>query len=56
MMRQQNTEGTARALENASLKFKKNPAELRVVTCGKTYRNDDDDATHSHQFHQLDFV
>jgi phenylalanyl-tRNA synthetase alpha chain len=56
IMRQQNTEGTARALANAAIKYKKHPEEVRVVTCGKTYRNDDDDAVHSHQFHQLDFV
>jgi phenylalanyl-tRNA synthetase alpha chain len=51
MLRGQCTEGTARALE----KFNTSN-DIRVVTYGYTYRNDDDDASHSHQFHQLDFV
>lgn len=27
---------------------------IRVICPGKTYRRDDDDATHSHQFHQIE--
>lgn len=30
--------------------------DIRVVSYGNVYRNDDDDATHSHQFMQLDLV
>ena len=27
---------------------------IRVICPGKTYRRDNDDATHSHQFHQIE--
>lgn len=30
--------------------------EIKVLSYGNVYRNDDDDATHSHQFMQIDFV
>lgn len=30
--------------------------DIRVVSFGNVYRNDDDDQTHSHQFMQLDFM
>lgn len=30
--------------------------DIRVVTFGNVYRNDEDDATHSHQFSQIDIV
>jgi phenylalanyl-tRNA synthetase alpha chain len=28
--------------------------ELKIVSAGKVYRRDDDDATHTHQFTQVD--
>jgi phenylalanyl-tRNA synthetase alpha chain len=35
--------------------MKKNPnTELKVVSIGKVYRRDEDDATHTHQFTQID--
>jgi phenylalanyl-tRNA synthetase alpha chain len=35
--------------------MKKNPnQELKIVTVGKVYRRDEDDATHTHQFTQVD--
>ncbi len=30
--------------------------EIKILSYGNVYRNDDDDATHSHQFMQVDFV
>lgn len=30
--------------------------DLRVISFGNVYRNDDDDLTHSHQFNQIDLV
>jgi phenylalanyl-tRNA synthetase alpha chain len=30
--------------------------DIRLVTFGNVYRNDEDDATHSHQFNQIDIV
>lgn len=30
--------------------------DIRLLSYGNVYRNDDDDATHSHQFTQIDFV
>ena len=30
--------------------------KIKVLTYGNVYRNDDDDATHSHQFTQVDLV
>jgi len=49
-LRTQGTAHTARVIHN-----NKNE-EIRYVIPTWVYRNDDDDATHSHQFHQLDFV
>lgn len=40
----------ARALENHD--FSKGP--LKMISPGKVYRRDTDDATHSHQFHQIE--
>jgi phenylalanyl-tRNA synthetase alpha chain len=35
--------------------MKKNPnTELKIVSIGKVYRRDEDDATHTHQFTQID--
>jgi len=35
--------------------MKENPnTELKVITAGKVYRRDEDDATHTHQFTQVD--
>src|SRR5438094_635082 len=35
--------------------MRKNPnQELKVITVGKVYRRDEDDATHTHQFTQVD--
>lgn len=34
--------------------FKEEDQELKVVSVGAVYRNDEDDATHSHQFMQID--
>jgi phenylalanyl-tRNA synthetase alpha chain len=31
-------------------------SDIRIVTFGNVYRNDEDDATHSHQFNQVDIV
>ena len=31
-------------------------SDIRYLSYGNVYRNDDDDATHSHQFTQVDFV
>ena len=30
--------------------------DIRILSYGNVYRRDDDDATHSHQFMQIDFV
>jgi phenylalanyl-tRNA synthetase alpha chain len=50
MLRTHCTAITAQVLEN-------NPNnDIRVVTYGNVYRNDEDDATHSHQFNQVDIV
>lgn len=50
MLTVQNTAMTAIFIEN-----NQNP-DIRVAAYGYVYRNDDDDASHSHQFNQLDFV
>jgi phenylalanyl-tRNA synthetase alpha chain len=35
--------------------MKKNPnKELKIISAGKVYRRDEDDATHTHQFTQVD--
>jgi phenylalanyl-tRNA synthetase alpha chain len=50
MLRAHCTATSAQALED-------NLADdIRIVTFGNVYRNDDDDATHSHQFSQIDIV
>ncbi|MBD5788893.1 phenylalanyl-tRNA synthetase subunit alpha [Mycoplasma synoviae GX11-T] len=36
--------------------LKSDKKEISTFAIGKVYRNDEDDATHSHQFTQLDFV
>jgi phenylalanyl-tRNA synthetase alpha chain len=50
MLRTHCTSVTAQALENNKSK------DIRVITFGNVYRNDEDDATHSHQFNQVDIV
>ncbi|CAF0925967.1 unnamed protein product [Didymodactylos carnosus] len=37
------------------LALNREQSEVRVAAFGRVYRNDEDDATHSHQFMQLDF-
>ncbi|MCV3728296.1 phenylalanine--tRNA ligase subunit alpha [Ureaplasma miroungigenitalium] len=50
MLRTHCTTNTAYLLEN-------NPShDIRIMSYGNVYRKDDDDATHSHQFMQIDFV
>jgi phenylalanyl-tRNA synthetase alpha chain len=50
MLRTQCTAVSAQILEDNTKE------DIRVVTFGNVYRNDDDDATHSHQFSQIDIV
>ncbi|MDR0985887.1 MAG: phenylalanine--tRNA ligase subunit alpha [Mycoplasmataceae bacterium] len=50
MLRTHCTAETAKQLENNKNK------DIRILSYGNVYRNDDDDATHSHQFNQIDFV
>ncbi|WP_036431665.1 phenylalanine--tRNA ligase subunit alpha [Mycoplasmopsis cricetuli] len=50
LLRTHNTGVTATVLEKYSNK------EVSTFAIGKVYRNDEDDATHSHQFSQVDFV
>ncbi|QNM93870.1 phenylalanine--tRNA ligase subunit alpha [Mycoplasma sp. Pen4] len=50
LLRTHNTGITAKVLEE-----NKNQ-EISTFAIGKVYRNDEDDATHSHQFTQVDFV
>ncbi|WP_322949553.1 phenylalanine--tRNA ligase subunit alpha [Mycoplasmopsis cynos] len=50
LLRTHNTGISALVLEQNKNK------ELGTFAVGKVYRNDEDDATHSHQFTQLDFV
>jgi phenylalanyl-tRNA synthetase alpha chain len=50
MLRTHCTATTAEALYN-------NPnSDIRIVTFGNVYRNDEDDSTHSHQFNQVDII
>jgi phenylalanyl-tRNA synthetase alpha chain len=50
MLRTHCTSVTAKQIENNSCN------DIRIVTFGNVYRNDEDDATHSHQFNQIDLV
>ena len=50
MLRTHCTTTTAQVLENNPHK------DIRIMSFGNVYRKDDDDATHSHQFNQVDFV
>nr|WP_318028320.1 phenylalanine--tRNA ligase subunit alpha [Mycoplasmopsis bovis] len=50
LLRTHNTGITAYELEKNANKC------ANIFSIGKVYRNDEDDATHSHQFTQLDFV
>lgn len=50
MLRTHCTTTTAELIYNASNK------DIRIMSFGNVYRKDDDDATHSHQFMQVDFV
>jgi phenylalanyl-tRNA synthetase alpha chain len=49
MLRTHCTATTAQVIHN-------NDNELKVLSYGNVYRNDDDDLTHSHQFNQVDIV
>lgn len=51
LLRVHNTAITAKALEKFA-----NSNEIKVLSYGNVYRKDDDDATHSHQFNQIDMV
>ncbi|MCU4706301.1 phenylalanine--tRNA ligase subunit alpha [Mycoplasma sp. CSL7503-lung] len=55
LLRTHNTGITARALDEYKYSKEENK-EVSIFSIGKVYRNDEDDATHSHQFTQLDFV
>ncbi|WP_027123980.1 phenylalanine--tRNA ligase subunit alpha [Mycoplasmoides pirum] len=48
------TQCTASTIQAVS-QLNKN-SDIRVVSFGNVYRNDTDDATHSHQFTQIDFI
>lgn len=50
MLRTHCTATTARVINNNKSK------DIRVLSFGNVYRKDDDDATHSHQFNQVDIV
>jgi phenylalanyl-tRNA synthetase alpha chain len=50
MLRTHCTATTAEALYNNK------DNDIRVITFGNVYRNDEDDATHSHQFNQVDII
>ncbi|WP_426460960.1 phenylalanine--tRNA ligase subunit alpha [Mycoplasma hafezii] len=50
LLRTHNTGITAKVLEENK------DTKISIFAIGKVYRNDEDDATHSHQFTQLDFV
>jgi phenylalanyl-tRNA synthetase alpha chain len=50
MLRTHCTATTAEAL------YENKNSDIRVVTFGNVYRNDEDDATHSHQFNQIDIL
>ncbi|GHU48904.1 hypothetical protein FACS1894218_6960 [Bacilli bacterium] len=50
MLRTHCTSVTAQMLDNNK------SSDIRLVTFGNVYRNDEDDATHSHQFYQADLV
>lgn len=50
MLRTHCTTTTAELIHNALNK------DIRIMSFGNVYRKDDDDATHSHQFMQIDFV
>lgn len=41
---------------NTSQQINNKNHELKILSYGSVYRNDDDDLTHSHQFNQIDFV
>ncbi|MDI4567610.1 MAG: phenylalanine--tRNA ligase subunit alpha [Mycoplasma sp.] len=50
LLRTHNTSTTIKELNNKSNK------EFGCFAIGPVFRNDDDDLTHSHQFHQIDFI
>jgi phenylalanyl-tRNA synthetase alpha chain len=49
-LRTQNTASSAQFMDNNQ------DEEIKVANFGYVYRNDEDDATHSHQFNQVDFI
>ncbi|MPN03722.1 Phenylalanine--tRNA ligase alpha subunit [bioreactor metagenome] len=42
------------AIQTRTLEARANQLPIKVICPGKTYRRDDDDATHSHQFTQIE--
>lgn len=50
VLRQQNTSSSAAFIDQNK------DDDIRIMNYGNVYRNDDDDASHSHQFNQIDFV
>ncbi|MGL5630362.1 MAG: phenylalanine--tRNA ligase subunit alpha [Mycoplasmoidaceae bacterium] len=42
--------------ETAKLIYQNQDDEIKIISLGNVYRNDEDDATHSHQFNQVDMV
>ena len=42
------------AIQTRTLEARSNDLPIKVICPGKTYRRDDDDATHSHQFTQIE--
>jgi len=50
LLRTHCTASTAKSIENHQ------GEDIRIMSYGNVYRNDDDDQTHSHQFNQVDIV
>lgn len=50
LLRSHCTAATAKFMENSKSE------EIKIISSGNVYRKDDDDATHSHQFNQVDLV
>ncbi len=53
LLRTHCTAATLRAVKETK---KSNNPDIRIASFGAVFRKDDDDATHSHQFNQLDFM
>lgn len=50
------THTTSNSMANLKKHAQKEDWEFQLVTFGNVYRNDHDDATHTHQFTQIDFI